>query len=887
MVQRRTASCWATWCVAPPCAWPLAAAVLLATCAVARADDVADYLDKHGLKFVLASHLEQQIEKAKDEERNQLVLRLSSLLADLLESTTEPARRAAIEQRSRALLEKAPANSAEELRLALLRNTYRIAEKIAENHRLRLASPEEVQTARTSLAEITPQIAALRQRLKHNREITDRRLSRASGLQAIALGDAGDRAQALLAQCTFLQAWSLYYQSWLGGSDDEARAAEPLFAELLSTESPNPQPTDVSVDLRSNEAIARCILGMALCKSITTSHATAIAWLRLLEHENAFEPLRAQVGAWLIAVYLDHRQFQQVRDMLDEHQGEIPLVWLRLIAAHALEHAQDSRIAEGLARRAVLELAVRGELSQVMDLANRYGAESLGNSGFALQYVHGVTQYQAARAAHGSEEPTMDQTVTALYAKAAQQFQAALAERDAVYHAHTAASCRRLIAWCMYFQCKFLEARDWFEQAAANLPHNDAIEALWMAIVSLDKVVEAGGDAAMRSQLDELSLRFLQQFPSSEQAARLRLRRAVAATEASEDAVNELLAIPPGSEVFDAAQRRAAEMLYQLFRAAPANERIFHANRFLSIAFPLLTPAARSTDLADSTGAGLDRLIVRCRQVLEVSLADEVNRPDAARAALEALDDLQRQGVDLSGFAEEINCRRVQERLAFDDEAEAATIAHQLWTTNADSLWTRLATRAMFKHGHRMWKNSEAPPQQRLVGLELVVRFGGRVLHEFKDVDNAMNLPGVLGYYVAVAEASMELWQQTGDADKGKAALFLYEQMLDARPRSAPFLRAVAILSEKVGDSSRALECWRRLVAGSQSGTEPWYEAKFHLIKLLASSDPARARMVMDQHKQLNPEYGPEPWGGMLKGLDAQIPRSTDQPANAPSDEQS
>lgn len=857
---------------------------VIASCAwSARADDVADYLEQHGLKFLLATHLEQQIELVKDEERSELVLRLSSLLAELLESTADPAKRQDIERRSRALLEKAPANSAEELRMALLRNTYRIAEKIAENHRLRLSSPEEVDTARQSLAEIIPQIATLRQRLKHQWEITDRRLSRASGMQALALGDAGNRAQAVFAQCTFLNAWALYYQSWLNGSSAEARAAEPLFAELLSTETPTPQPNDVSVDLRENEAIARCILGMALCKSITTSHATAVSWLRLLENDNTFEALRLQAPAWRIAVYVDHRQFQQIRDLLDEHEGEVPLVWLRLVAVHALESAGGSRIAEDLARRAVLELAVRGELSQVMDLANRYGPESLGRSGFALQYVHGVAQYQTARAAHGDETPTMDANVATLYTQAAKQLVSALAEPDAANHAQAAAACRRLIAWCKYFQCKFLEARDSFELAAASLPNQEAAESLWMAVVSLDKVVEANSDPALRSQLDELSARFINLYPSSEEAARLRMRRAIASTDPSEQAVDELLAIPPASDVFEPAQRRAAEMLYQLFRAAPSNQKIFHANRFLSVALPLLTPSARSHDLSDATGAGLDSLIVRCRQVLEVSLADEIMRPEAAQAALTALDEMQRDGVDLSGFADEIDCRRVQERLASDDDAEAGRIANDLWARDPSSLWTRLATRAMFKRGHQMWKSAEAGPQ-RAIGLELVVRFGGRVLHEFKDMHDAVNVPGAVGYYAAVAEASLEAWQQSGEAEKGKAALFLFEQLLAARPRSAPYLRAVAVLSEGVGQSSRALECWRKLVAGSESGADGWYEAKFHLIKLLAVSDPARARQVMDQHKQLHPNYGPDPWGGRLKGLDEQIPKASSPPSSPPPD---
>jgi hypothetical protein len=43
---------------------------------------------------------------------------------------------------------------------------------------------------------------------------------------------------------------------------------------------------------------------------------------------------------------------------------------------------------------------------------------------------------------------------------------------------------------------------------------------------------------------------------------------------------------------------------------------------------------------------------------------------------------------------------------------------------------------------------------------------------------------------------------------------------------------------------------------------------------LLADLDPARARAVLDQHKQLNPDYGPDPWGVRLEQLDGRLPRA-------------
>jgi hypothetical protein len=38
----------------------------------------------------------------------------------------------------------------------------------------------------------------------------------------------------------------------------------------------------------------------------------------------------------------------------------------------------------------------------------------------------------------------------------------------------------------------------------------------------------------------------------------------------------------------------------------------------------------------------------------------------------------------------------------------------------------------------------------------------------------------------------------------------------------------------------------------------------------------------MDQHKQFHPNYGPDPWGAKLKGLDELIPAASAPPASAP-----
>ena len=138
---------------------------------------------------------------------------------------------------------------------------------------------------------------------------------------------------------------------------------------------------------------------------------------------------------------------------------KVPLTWIRLAAVYALEAKVQNADAGLLVRWAVAQLAARGELQQVSDLARRYGADALGTSGFAMRYVRGVQLYQHARDLHDSQRPTLDGELIVLYERAAQELTNALSEPDAISYKQASGGCRWLIAWCSYFQSRFLDAR--------------------------------------------------------------------------------------------------------------------------------------------------------------------------------------------------------------------------------------------------------------------------------------------------------------------------------------------------------------------------------------------------------------------------------------------
>ena len=849
--------------------------VLLAVSSV-RADDVAAFLEQRGLEQLLAVHLEERLQSVGGDAREAFVLRLVNIYARLLESIDDPALLRNLQERSRRLLASASAGVGQELRLALLRGSYRGAEKIAESHRLRQSTEQDVERAIETLAEIIPKLNRLRTQINSRVNQAERRLMRTGGNDAQALADEAEAIERLHTQCTFVTAWALYYQSWLNNRPDNARVAEAMFADLLDAESSRPRPEEISVDFRAMEAMARSILGMALCKSITSSSGVALSWIELLTHPMTYEPIRVQTPIWKLVIYFEHGEYLAAGKLVESFgaDGEpVPVSWIRLAAVHALEAEHGSRAAADLARVAMTTLAARGELRAVLDLAGRYGVESLGTSGFAFRYVRGVQSYQAARTRHDGEQPVSDEAILAIYRQAAAEFETALAEHDAAQYPEAAASCRWLIGWCRFFEGRFLDARASFERAAERLGNEQASEALWMAVVSLDYASKGGrgNEETLRAEMADLIDKVLARYPLSRYTARLRLKRAVQ-REPSADVVEELLTIGSDSDVYVPARRRAAQILYQLFRTTAGEGRLAYGNEYLGVALPLLT----RPDKGDTRAA--DVYVARSRRVLEVALTDGIIRLTAAGRVLADLERLMRAGtLDLAPWRDELSCRRVQERLLADDVLSAAAAAKELWASGSGSVWSRLAERALFRYGLARWKSLEPAAESDAVYLELVVEHGLRVLDEFKDSPDALSQTRILAWHAAVAEAMLRDWQRRGDPGRGAAALALYERLLTAVPTDARFLHATAILAQALSRRDLALSCWRTLAAGTPAQTDRWYEARFHQISLLADIDPARARAVMDQHKQLNPDYGPDPWGVRIEQLDLRLPKAPNQ----------
>src|SRR5690606_17005960 len=131
----------------------------------------------------------------------------------------------------------------------------------------------------------------------------------------------------------------------------------------------------------------------------------------------------------------------------------------------------------------------------------------------------------------------------------------------------------------------------------------------------------------------------------------------------------------------------------------------------------------------------------------------------------------------------------------------------------------------------------------------LVVRHGARVMSQFGTDAAALADPSVHTLHDTVARAAAAVWRAEGDEAMRDVALRIDAALIADGHTTLPVLRRYAELSEAAGEADAALDAWRRLLAGLEPSDPEWYEARYHSLRLLAASEPARARQALDQHR--------------------------------------
>ncbi len=851
------------------------------------------YLERLGLRRLLAELLEKRLAATPKDVRVQLADRLSKLYVELLGSAQTTADRQLWEDRARQLLIQVPDADSFDLRLGLGKAVYVRAEEIAERYRLRLTTPDELAEAEKVFRGLVTQFNEIATKA-HRRVDTLERVEQTGEATDKALADLADaRRQRSLA--FYFAGWSNYYLAMLTKSDTPALEAMRCFGWLLNSgNGKSASPDRVQGSMFQYEHVARAAVGCGLSASLRGNDTEALRWLDAVgESDQTPEQVREQLPSRRIVVlgqakrWADLELFVRRARKADRQGGgpdliPLPTAQARLLAVITLE--ADKRTAgaqiESLAKIALGDLVARKEVAQVLDLVGKYGTAPIGDTGFIVHYVRALQAYDLARKEHeakagdaGKDEPTNDSGVATQYRAAAAMFDAAERQSDAEQFVSERARAATMHGRSLFFSGQSADAADAFIRAWRLLGvGTTGEEPLWLAVLALERAAkEASANEKTRTRLNETIALFLKTYPDSERAPRLTLMQVSMGSLGDDEALRVLSAVPKESPTYDAARRQVARILYARFRAAKPTEKDFAAARFVSVGEEVLAADRKMALEATPEQAkpAVERVIVRARQLLDALLS--VSTPDVARAdmVLKILSGVASfNSYDLKPLMAELTFRELQMAVAKNNVDQTDSAASRLFTLDDPGAQFQAAgERLVYRDVAAKYKPGADDTEAGIELARRVVKYGVRVIDRVGMDPARIKDAGVLGVYATVAGAALEVSKRSSDAAMRDLAIKLDRTVLGVQPRNEQALRRIADASEAAGDFKTAAAMWVVVLESVQVGTPTWFEAKYQTMRYLSKFDIDKARAVMREHRVLYPDGGPDPWGAKIIDL--------------------
>lgn len=865
-------------------AWGVIAAVLLAGSAGASpptADEALEsFLESRDLSSLLAAQLRERLAGATGEARTEIAERLGRVYVRQLSLAKTPEERRPIEDAARALLESMPESSVFELRIDFAKASYLRAEELIERYRVRIVDEASLQEADRLLRMITPQFQEVATRVGHRIELMERKEAgaRADDLEEIKTELASARRVRSMAQ--YYEGWCGYYGAMLGNNKGMAMRAMQDFGWLLNSGGGRvPDIERVPTPLLKYEHVARAAVGVAMCASLRQNDAEALRWLDLVESEPDVSPaLRAELLSRRMVVLASAKRWSDLELMLKrraaDRKKDQPLLSpseARLLGVLALEAAaaQGDVVRPGrtqietLSQLALSELVSQGRVADVLDIVNRYGTSPIGQDGFIVVYVRGLQSYERARDAHkkldpAATDPVKDDATANLYRQAADVLAAASNASDSSRYRADAGRASMLRGLALFYAGDLSRAAEVFTSvgnSAADAKLKE--ESLWYAIVALDRAVEDGKQSLV-GERDRIATLFLTTFPSSANAAKLLLRRAGDGLIPDTKVVEILLATPQDSPLFEASRRQAAFVLFRMQRRTPADRVL--TRRFMDTATEALSPLivqCRLSPKDKELPASALRLV---RQIAEVGLSASPPEVSTVERVLAQWSDLSDElGLGGAGAGEELTYRRLQIALARGTIDGAVEAFERL----GPGQFRKSAERLLYKHAVKSW---EAQPRA-VDAARAVVRFGLPVAEQLIQGDPAFQQPVTLGVCNDVSAAAAIVFEEAKDVSMRDAAIRLDRKAFEGGAPSATAVRRLARLSEIAGDSSLPLQCWQRILGGVPGGSVDWFEARYESLRLIAASEPDKARQICEQFRVLYPDWGVKPWNDKIREI--------------------
>lgn len=871
----------------------VAAIVLGWACASAWAQDeptarerVEAYASRLGLDEVLAASLRDRLARAEFDERDEIASRLADVYVRLLDEADTPEEHERVARLGRALLDSVPESTSHQLHLTLEIARYVPAERVAELDRLLLASSEDRRGAVRVLRDVHESFARLGATLDRDVRSLERRERTGSLARR-------DEARETLAESRRLRSLAKYYSGWsgyyLGLLEDDpamARAAMIELSWVLDRPGEIPDLERLPRSLLRYEHVARSAIGVALCWSLADDHVAAVNWIDEINGvADLTEAVAGEARSRRLLIYAAAGDWARVAALLGQMRDgagrRLSVTDARMLTIQALDAIQGGALprrtlalAQSASRAAVDDLVGAGEIGHVLGLLNHYGDLPIRGEGFIVGYVRGLQAYEIARSAHvdrglPEELPVRDRSIAALYGEAVRLLDGAITSEDAGSFRSAADRCGLTLGLALYYANESERAAARLASVIAGSSDPEVVEeAMWLRVVALDRAVEDGRDDRIEAR-DAAITAYLDAHPRGARAARLVMRHADLDLIPLDEAIATLESVPPDAPSAEATRRYLTVLLYRAFRRSVPSARGAWASRFVEAARPLIDADAGALRGAGGRTGAADpaELLVRARQLLDVTLVVEPPLVDDADATIRLLDRLAADGdLGLAGFAEELLYRRVQ-LAEFRGRASARERALEQLQASGGR-FAAAAERFLYQRAVQRWVRhgiSDGAARE-------IVRFGSRVIETGRVGPDRLPQASFAGVLNSVARAAEHLWMRDDDRSMLELAVRVDRIALeDLGRRTDEVLRRHARLAEALGETDDAITAWLLLMNAFDAGSEAWFEARYQSLRLMLVDDPVRAAAVIDQHEALYPDLGPEPWGPRIAELRARV----------------
>lgn len=867
----------------------LIVAALLSACAGSAAgdDDAAleAFLTRLGLVDLQVRLHEQALAKGdRDEAQLARARRLADLYATALLSAETPERSDELRRRIDRLLERFPDAGTGALRVSLAQADYQRAEKLVlawlEDPRAQASRSE----AGKLLERVVPTLDEEHRTLAASVEKLTELLDRARDDRTRAeLEPKVLREQGVVARAGYLAAWAHYYAGLCAWptplAEPHFHAARREFRETLGLADVKDY-AEVETESLGLEPLARAraTVGLGLAEAALAQAVEAEQVFRWLDGAAVHATIREQADYWRLQSRLNVRRWSEAIEVATERvptlaagaatPGRVSF-FVSLVRAGFVTPGVESfggapresrEFPDESQRRRLGEMGLQGllrlrQVALLRELVTRYEIPVNETSALPLVWARGDQLFREAEKDNDAKK----------YQAIVELLTAALARPDGASDVATAGRCRWTLAWCRYRLKEYDAAAKLFQQAATALKEFDAktaVEGAWMAFASYQHLI-AEQPSARGAAIETLE-RLRREFPETPRAqqAGLQLARLQQSAESPDDALRTLAKIRPEDPQYAAARYETCRLEHQAWtKAKQAGGASAEAQRVRDAVDAYLALQARK---AAPTSDDDERAVKAALLAVDVASVDETEAGLAPLAKyLEQAEKAARRLSVTSAALAELHYRRLQfaQRKADDAAAQEAADWLTRHATGSPYELTALVLRA-----RRLDEQiAKSGPSETVALQREAVRVYTRLVALWGDSREA--LVGKKNTFVATSKLAHYLFEtgQYGDAAARLA------KALEAYPQDKTLLRRAALAEQRAGQSDRALEKWRTLLAGLEKGSRDWFEAKLGQLECLADRDAAKGSEVYAQFRGLYPALGGDEWRGKFEQVERRL----------------